>query len=379
MSSEIKFNIGHFPIGSVVEVTVSDREPVIFTVIGFHKNEYNNYIIISDKYNDICKMNNSYHISHVTRIIKRGTGKTFDQIYKEDHCKYSSCSIYSVLNFYIEQMRLLPFNSVIRIDGLIKELINLDIVKESKWGEILKVNKKRLKRYLKQNRNRLLINVKKAQKEADDRWDEINRLDFEQDYEATFDLSDDKASEIERQTKDATNEFVMTSISEFDRRDYDQLLKIGLEEEIDNPFIDEDDKELHDTLIELYTNDGNDEIPVNNDLAQAILSEAEEFIDQKISEIHSVPMVPLMDGDGVLVDTEIPEINSGPMVPFTEDDGQLYTDVPNKYGFTDTVDNQGDIVCSQCHCLKMPNRGNGTMCNECIADDILECQHDMDH
>ena len=53
-----------------------------------------------------------------------------------------------------------------------------------------------------------------------------------------------------------------------------------------------------------------------------------------------------------------------------------YVDVLNQHGFLDTLDEEGHPVCPQCHCCVMPNRGQGTLCNACNHDLLVECEAD---
>lgn len=36
-------------------------------------------------------------------------------------------------------------------------------------------------------------------------------------------------------------------------------------------------------------------------------------------------------------------------------------------------------VCAQCHAMTMPNRGQGTCCDACQHQDLLECRHEDDY
>lgn len=51
-------------------------------------------------------------------------------------------------------------------------------------------------------------------------------------------------------------------------------------------------------------------------------------------------------------------------------------DVINEHGFPQTVDEEGLPVCSQCGACAAINRGQGTLCPQCVHDDIMESKHD---
>ena len=47
----------------------------------------------------------------------------------------------------------------------------------------------------------------------------------------------------------------------------------------------------------------------------------------------------------------------------------------NSHGYSSAADSP---VCSQCQAAVMPNRGQGTACDSCQHEFLLECQHDYD-
>ncbi len=57
----------------------------------------------------------------------------------------------------------------------------------------------------------------------------------------------------------------------------------------------------------------------------------------------------------------------------------LTSDITNKYGFLQTVDEDGTPVCSQCQCCTHDNSGQGTMCQRCINEDFMACEADYYH
>lgn len=72
----VKWNVGHFPIGTVCEAKVSYQEPISFTVQGVVQNGVNSYVLITDIPSEIESLQyTSINISWVTKIIKRGDGE----------------------------------------------------------------------------------------------------------------------------------------------------------------------------------------------------------------------------------------------------------------------------------------------------------------
>ena len=51
-------------------------------------------------------------------------------------------------------------------------------------------------------------------------------------------------------------------------------------------------------------------------------------------------------------------------------------DITNEFGFLQTVDEEGHPVCSNCGACAEINRGQGTLCPQCVHDDIMESEHD---
>jgi hypothetical protein len=77
INNEVKeFGFQHFPVGTVVEINVhrTMKEPVIATVTSLHRVGPRRYVVATDRYNELMEMFDSYHISHITKIIKRGPG-----------------------------------------------------------------------------------------------------------------------------------------------------------------------------------------------------------------------------------------------------------------------------------------------------------------
>ena len=57
---------------------------------------------------------------------------------------------------------------------------------------------------------------------------------------------------------------------------------------------------------------------------------------------------------------------------------EICADITNEFGFPQYVDDEGHPTCPQCHCLVMPNRGQGTACDKCQHEFLIECEHDYD-
>jgi len=55
-------------------------------------------------------------------------------------------------------------------------------------------------------------------------------------------------------------------------------------------------------------------------------------------------------------------------------DSRNYREITNEFGFIQMVDAEDYPICSQCGACVMPNRGQGTMCDKCIHEDLIESE-----
>lgn len=61
----------------------------------------------------------------------------------------------------------------------------------------------------------------------------------------------------------------------------------------------------------------------------------------------------------------------------------FYDVAQNEHGHPQTyqrgsVTEEDHTVCACCHAAVMPNRGQGSACEQCQHEHLLECQHDYD-
>ena len=52
--------------------------------------------------------------------------------------------------------------------------------------------------------------------------------------------------------------------------------------------------------------------------------------------------------------------------------------ITNEHGEPQYVDDSDNAICPTCHCLVMPNRGQGCCCERCNHDALIEFEHDYD-
>ena len=79
--------------------------------------------------------------------------------------------------------------------------------------------------------------------------------------------------------------------------------------------------------------------------------------------------------DSASLFTHVWDLGGNPVYPY---EAPTCDRVINSYNNPQYVDEHGSPVCPQCHCLVMPNRGQGCMCESCNHEALIEFQHDYD-
>lgn len=219
MKTEIKtpkWNTGHFPIGTIVTVKFShipeDPEKQ-YTVSDIIKNGVSSYCIETNtptQYKDIGG-NESFNISHVTSIIKRGTGKEYcgsdtsesNKLFLEQSAMHSRIGKRGTLlsenqiAYYLAS-GMLKDQTLLDLNKLIGHLFGQGVFKKVDTGEFfhttLVYNKKRAKKAVKRLLNKCLIKHKVALKEEEDMYVDMMENDFygEIDFDDVEEDSSDK-------------------------------------------------------------------------------------------------------------------------------------------------------------------------------------------
>lgn len=214
----MKFSTHHFPVGTVFEINENVRfgeTRTEFTVTGIHRNGARSWVLETDTLRERTGYA-GYNIDHVKRIISRGTGEVkiieshdpnFLASMQEDRQRmeiqrpvkvrlggeevtlftprkrnYNTGSIQTLLMLECHRLGMTRANSLIDYQRLISQVflqtwcthIRQDYIR------ITMVNKKRLRRWLKQNINRFLTPVKAVLKAEDEEQREMYEREMEE-------------------------------------------------------------------------------------------------------------------------------------------------------------------------------------------------------
>lgn len=206
----IKFGTHHFPVGTLFRVKETVRfssegedKDEVFEVKNIVRNGEQSFVIQTTKLEEshVFKglgMVESFNIVHVREIVKRGDGpvevlpsnyKFLDEyieniveraysaknkvmqknpqaVRKNDLCFYRHdlepmVWLYSTINTDSQTFWVGNINNIFEKSSLFKKV-------GKSWDTVIVVNKKRFKRWVRQNQNRFLTSVSKAQQESDD-------------------------------------------------------------------------------------------------------------------------------------------------------------------------------------------------------------------
>ena len=230
MTKEIKFCFAHFPVGTIIEIGESlsklgsFKEVTQFEVTGVIRNGANSYLLETTHYNEYEtpvydenfkptgemrteRLNTSLNITHVGRIIKRGSGPVklcssghgFRPVAHSErlHKGRNSYAGFYGLETRVMQLvsELVPVTGCVDYEGLYQYLrthasfkTHTEAIFDDHYSMYigstrLHIRKKKLKKAIRQNINRFLKSPKKVQKE----WDSAVADDYERDWNDNFD------------------------------------------------------------------------------------------------------------------------------------------------------------------------------------------------
>jgi hypothetical protein len=205
-----KFQHQQFPVGTVAQLSdnigyfVDGKRNNVITVRGVVKNGPDNYLLQSMEYSASLNMFHSYHINHVEKIIKSGTGRfivekvggafTFTPQPMTEFSKYICYA--RDLDWIV--LRILDLNRrdyqlCYDLKGLTAALMKQSFIKKlhaselSVYGHVQNVlnvsKKKKIKRFILQNCNRFLLNARKEQDYIDEDDSRYVEESFNQDMD----------------------------------------------------------------------------------------------------------------------------------------------------------------------------------------------------
>lgn len=211
----MKFNIGHFPVGTICEINVDAiKRTEVVEVRRVFENGPHSFCIETTKFNEDIHGYISYNIVHVTKIIKRGSGNikftslnkdasdnvnsTYKpmRLFQKHKSQFSDIGLIAEINKigipYENNRHLLKTNKLYRhlqATGIIKcsfktikNINGKDVVEE-----IFTVNKKKLKCAIKRSVSKFFVDRRKEQKIEYERDMEYYDHDF--DHDSCFNLA----------------------------------------------------------------------------------------------------------------------------------------------------------------------------------------------
>lgn len=215
----MKFCTHHFPVGTVFEIkeNVTFTNPqTIYTVTGIYRNGARSWVLETDTLREHTGYA-GYNIDHVKRIISRGTGEVkitagrrevdYQKVLREDQQRmeiqrpvkvrlggeevtlftprkrnYNTGSMQTLLMLECHRLGMTHANSWIDYQRLISQVFLQTWCTHvtQNYCQITMVNKKRLRRWLKQNINRFLTPMKAALKAEDEEQREFYEREMEE-------------------------------------------------------------------------------------------------------------------------------------------------------------------------------------------------------
>lgn len=242
-----KFSTHHLPVGTVVEldrdsfracVSTEDKltETGIRTVLGLSRNGANSYVFttglirihgeIGDPEREPFAHDEQINISYIRRIIRRGTGPVkieYEQdrwlnMIKEDlerskitklddwKPRRGNYNVYDVRQMLLHELyKFAPTSGLYQTDLMIMAVVQQSWCKriqKSLWFSFYEVNRKRLRRWLRQNHNRFLQTVDKAERAETDYSNETAERECRR-WDKDFDAAERVAERV-RQLMKAT-------------------------------------------------------------------------------------------------------------------------------------------------------------------------------
>lgn len=220
-TQSVRFGTHHFPVGTLFRVKETVRfssqgedKDEIFEVKNIVRNGEQSFVIQTTKPEESSAfeglgMFRSFNIVHVREIVKRGDGpvEVLPSNYKflDEYIESIVGCVYTARNtvmkknpqavskndlcfFRHDLERLVWLYSTISTDSQTFCVGNINSAFEKSslfrevgaaWGPVVVVNKKRFKRWVRQNQNRFLTSVKKAQQESDDEMNKAMEDSFD--------------------------------------------------------------------------------------------------------------------------------------------------------------------------------------------------------
>ena len=230
-----KYQPEHFLIGTQVTVSPTIGKmyrdhlyPSVFTVQGIRANGPSSFVLVTtadDMSGILPGEKYSFNISHVENIVSQGKGiikiqsrrnldygavlqyerveRGYPQYAKKNHWLVYGGSM--LITHLVHKLNI-PIGSVVDSDSFVDVLLSQHFVKVINTGRfgprLYLVNKKRARRFVKQNLNRFMSSAKKAQKEEDDEMQRYYCEEMERELDRDRDSRDSYLEAIEKKIHD---------------------------------------------------------------------------------------------------------------------------------------------------------------------------------
>jgi len=188
-----RWNVGHFPVGTVVKAKLSGQDESNYTVMSVTRSGPKNYLIYSSVL-DISKgqyTNVFFNINNVTSIVKRGSGKEYNET---DRGQFTVMFLECQKRGYMPAHVLVSFicvpylktNMLVDMDGLTSEVFRQGLLRIDFGFGTLVYSKRKLRKAIKRLINKYLVKHKFAQSQEDKFYFDINQSD-EDDFDDQID------------------------------------------------------------------------------------------------------------------------------------------------------------------------------------------------
>ena len=180
-----RWNVGHFPVGTVVKAKLSGQDESNYTVMSVTRGWAKNYLLYSSVL-DLHKgqyTNVFFNINNVTSIVKRGNGKEYNETGRDQFtemffdCQKRGYMPAHVLVSFVAIPYLKP-EMLFDVDQLTVELYRKGVLCNATIAGDIVYNKKKLRSSVKRLLNKYLVKHKVAEREENESYNPLAEQDY---------------------------------------------------------------------------------------------------------------------------------------------------------------------------------------------------------